>query len=170
MTEPALKIAEAAELANVSTKTIRRAINAGELRAYRIGRAIRVWRKDVDAWLEDDDVSAGEPLEQISEVEREYRRLLDESPDTLAVYFIQRGDDGPIKIGHVRRVSNLLRRMRDIQNACAEPVYLRKIIPTTREDHLELVLHWRIRGAPPERRVVRARAAGRRVHGAQVRK
>lgn len=59
------------------------------------------------------------------------------------VYFIQRGDDGPIKIGHVRRVSNLLRRMRDIQNACAEPVYLRKIIPTTREDHLELVLHWR---------------------------
>lgn len=49
--QPALKIHEAAELANVSTKTIRREIDRCALIAYRVGRAVRIDREDFDAWF-----------------------------------------------------------------------------------------------------------------------
>lgn len=43
-----VSIDTAAELHNVSTKTIRRAIERGDLPAYRIGRAIRIKATDLD--------------------------------------------------------------------------------------------------------------------------
>lgn len=48
-----------------------------------------------------------------------------------------------IKIGHVQRAGNLVKRMRTLQNACAEPVRVRRLIQTRPEDALELVLHAR---------------------------
>lgn len=43
---------ECAAIANVSERTVRRAINAGDLRAHRIGRSIRVAKTDFTAWIE----------------------------------------------------------------------------------------------------------------------
>lgn len=41
----------AAELADVSVDTIRRAYRSGELPAYYVGAAVRIVREDLDAWL-----------------------------------------------------------------------------------------------------------------------
>src|SRR5262245_42102408 len=48
-----LKLPEAATIANLSTRTLRRAIHASErpLRHHRFGRAVRIERNDLDAWL-----------------------------------------------------------------------------------------------------------------------
>lgn len=47
-----LRIADAAKRASVSEPTIRRAISAGKLKAYRVGpRLVRVRAEDVDAWV-----------------------------------------------------------------------------------------------------------------------
>lgn len=51
-----LSVQQAAELANLSDKTIRRAIAAGDLEAFRVGRAIRLRTPDVQAWVEADPV------------------------------------------------------------------------------------------------------------------
>jgi excisionase family DNA binding protein len=50
---PWMTRADAATYARVSVASISRAIRAGRLRAYRIagGRAVRLHRDDVDAWL-----------------------------------------------------------------------------------------------------------------------
>jgi excisionase family DNA binding protein len=45
---PLLSVEDAAELLNLSTKTIRRLIARGRLRATRIGRAIRIQEADVE--------------------------------------------------------------------------------------------------------------------------
>jgi excisionase family DNA binding protein len=47
-----LDVNQAAELANVSTKTIYRAITRGDLEAFRVGRALRMREADVRAWVE----------------------------------------------------------------------------------------------------------------------
>ena len=54
MTEKLLTPADVAELCQLSTKTVLRAIRAGRLRASRLGEhaAFRVRREDVDAWIE----------------------------------------------------------------------------------------------------------------------
>ncbi len=47
-----LRIPDAAERAAVSEPTIRRAIAAGKLQAYRVGpRMVRVRAEDVEAWV-----------------------------------------------------------------------------------------------------------------------
>lgn len=51
-TRPLLTPAEAARLANVSTKTIRREIDRGELRAAHVGRLVRIDPDDFRAYLE----------------------------------------------------------------------------------------------------------------------
>lgn len=50
---PWLSRTDVAAYANVSVATIARAIRGGRLRAFRIasGRAVRLHRDDVDAWL-----------------------------------------------------------------------------------------------------------------------
>ena len=54
MTEKLLTPADVAELCQLSTKTVLRAIRAGRLRASRLGEhaAFRVRPEDVDAWIE----------------------------------------------------------------------------------------------------------------------
>ena len=47
-----LTVQQAAELLQRSAKTIRRAIAAGDLNAFRVGRSIRLREADVRAWLE----------------------------------------------------------------------------------------------------------------------
>lgn len=47
-----LRVREVAEIATVSPLTIRRAIDAGELPAFRFGRALRIDQSDVVRWLE----------------------------------------------------------------------------------------------------------------------
>jgi excisionase family DNA binding protein len=44
-------IDEAAELLNVSPRTVRRLIEAGALRAHRIGRLVRISDEDIAAFL-----------------------------------------------------------------------------------------------------------------------
>lgn len=45
----ALTVAEAAELLRCSDKTVRRMISRGEVRAFRIGRMVRLSRTDLEA-------------------------------------------------------------------------------------------------------------------------
>lgn len=47
-----LSTAEAAAELNVSEDTVVRLITRGELRAYKVGRAYRIARADLDAYLE----------------------------------------------------------------------------------------------------------------------
>jgi excisionase family DNA binding protein len=51
-TQPLLSPAEAARLANVSTKTIRREIDRGALTALHAGRQLRIEPADFRRWLE----------------------------------------------------------------------------------------------------------------------
>jgi excisionase family DNA binding protein len=46
-----LSTAEAAEELGVSEDTVRRMCERGELRAYRVGRAWKIRREDLDAYL-----------------------------------------------------------------------------------------------------------------------
>lgn len=48
-----LVISEAAVVARVSERTLRRHIASGELRATYIGRCLRVQRKELDRWLDE---------------------------------------------------------------------------------------------------------------------
>ncbi len=41
----------AAERANVSVPTVKRAIKRGELRAYKLGRLVRIHIDDIDDWI-----------------------------------------------------------------------------------------------------------------------
>ena len=49
-----MSVQEAATYAKVSTQTIRRAIKAGELKAYRAGRQLRIDESDLVHWLSPD--------------------------------------------------------------------------------------------------------------------
>lgn len=94
VTAPALKIAEAAELANVSTKTIRRAITAGELRAYAVGRAHRIERDDFEAWFRANPVQA-QPREFFSQLPKARpRRAEVTTPAALSVARMRNQDHG----------------------------------------------------------------------------
>jgi excisionase family DNA binding protein len=46
-----LKIEQVADILSISIKTARRLIERGELRSHRIGKAIRVSREDLRAYL-----------------------------------------------------------------------------------------------------------------------
>jgi excisionase family DNA binding protein len=48
---PVLSTAEAAEILGVSEDTVQRMCQRGELRAYRVGRAWKIRREDLDAYL-----------------------------------------------------------------------------------------------------------------------
>ena len=56
-----LTLEEAAKRVRVSTKTLRRAIAAGDLPAYRPGRLNVVREKDLNDWLEDKRVPRATP-------------------------------------------------------------------------------------------------------------
>lgn len=140
MTSPYLTVQEVAAYARVDVKTIRRAISDGRLRAFKPVRKLLIREDDVPAWIS--SRIAPESAGTIPATD-EFARLLREAPEAHVVYFIQRGDDGPIKIGHVRRPENLVRRMRALQNACAEQVVARRLIKTAPENCLEIILHAR---------------------------
>lgn len=57
--EPLLTVADIAELENVSEKTVRRRIAAGEIPVIRSGRNIRIDRADYEAWRRSRRVLAG---------------------------------------------------------------------------------------------------------------
>lgn len=54
-----LSTADAAEALGITTRTLYRFINNGELAAYRFGRVIRVKRVDVDAFIETSRIEPG---------------------------------------------------------------------------------------------------------------
>jgi excisionase family DNA binding protein len=56
-----LPLTEAAEHAGFATKTLRRAIDAGELRASKVRGRWRVAVADLEAWLDRGHLSAGAP-------------------------------------------------------------------------------------------------------------
>jgi len=47
-----LTVGDVAALAQLSTKTIRRAIDRGDLAASKLGGRVRIRREDVDDWIE----------------------------------------------------------------------------------------------------------------------
>lgn len=53
---PVLTVAEVADALRVSTMTVYRLVNAGELPALRIGKNIRIRARDLEAYLEDGTV------------------------------------------------------------------------------------------------------------------
>ncbi len=66
-----LTVEQAAEWLQVSTKTIRRYIEAGSLTAVNLGgRAIRIRRQDLDAWLESRRIEPGVSLRKLERLER----------------------------------------------------------------------------------------------------
>jgi excisionase family DNA binding protein len=64
-----LRTEDVAELCQVSTKTVLRAIRGGRLRAYRLGKrnAYRIRPDDVEAWLQSSRVPgrASDPVDQL---------------------------------------------------------------------------------------------------------
>lgn len=52
---PLLNIAETAQRLRVSTKTVRRMIDRGELPALRVGSQIRIAEQELESWLYADD-------------------------------------------------------------------------------------------------------------------
>ena len=50
-TKPLLTVSEVAEVCRVSTRTVRRWIERGELAAHRLGRQIRISDKDLKIFL-----------------------------------------------------------------------------------------------------------------------
>lgn len=54
-----LSTADAAESLGITTRTLYRFINQGDLPAYRFGRVIRVKRTDVDAFIEASRIEPG---------------------------------------------------------------------------------------------------------------
>lgn len=70
-----LTIEQAAEWLQVSTKTIRRYIESGSLPAVNLGgRAIRIRRQDLDAWLETRRIEPGVSLRRLDRQERQEER------------------------------------------------------------------------------------------------
>lgn len=51
MSEPLLSVAEAAALLRVSTRTVRRLIDAAELPAYRVRGQLRLTKADLNEYL-----------------------------------------------------------------------------------------------------------------------
>jgi excisionase family DNA binding protein len=69
-----LTVEQAAEWLQVSTKTIRRYIEAGNLPAVNLGgRAIRIRRQDLESWLQSRRVEPGVSLRQQERLERRRR-------------------------------------------------------------------------------------------------
>ena len=52
-TKPLLTISEVAEVCRLSTRTVRRWIERGELPAHRLGRQLRISEKDLKIFLRD---------------------------------------------------------------------------------------------------------------------
>lgn len=46
-----ISLSDAAKIASLSPRTIRRAISRGEFTAYQVGGSLRLARTDVHAWL-----------------------------------------------------------------------------------------------------------------------
>jgi excisionase family DNA binding protein len=59
--EQRLSVAKAAELADVAPDTLRRAIRAGQLPAYRAGTRLKVRHADLVAWMNHDPVEVAAP-------------------------------------------------------------------------------------------------------------
>ncbi len=55
-----MTVAEVASLMRVSKMTVYRVIHDGELRAVRIGKSFRIWGKDLQSYLEESKVLAGD--------------------------------------------------------------------------------------------------------------
>ena len=55
---PYLTVEQLAEIAQLSEKTVRRAINRGELPAFRCGTRVRIREDDARAWIEAEPVRA----------------------------------------------------------------------------------------------------------------
>ena len=52
-TKPLLTVSEVAEVCRISTRTVRRWIERGELPAHRLGRQLRISEKDLKIFLRD---------------------------------------------------------------------------------------------------------------------
>lgn len=55
-----LSTADAADALGITSRTLYRFINKGELAAYRFGRVIRVKREDIDAFIAASRIAPGE--------------------------------------------------------------------------------------------------------------
>ena len=63
-----LSLAQAGAIANLSTRTLRRAIAAGRLRAHRLGRLTRVELAELRRWIEADGTAARPSIQRRTRV------------------------------------------------------------------------------------------------------
>lgn len=64
-------------------------------------------------------------------------------PQTPIVYFLQAGDDGPIKIGYCARSDNFRMRIMSLQTGCPWPLTIRRIMEAKDRRITETELHER---------------------------
>ena len=80
-------VAEVAEYTHVSELTIRRAIAAGRLRAYRIngGRSLRLKLQDADLWLAGENARARgrRPMSNANATGRAVKRIWDKPDEAV---------------------------------------------------------------------------------------
>ncbi len=61
MTEKVFSLEDVAKLLGISERTVMREIQAGKIRAFKAGRALRFTHEAVEQYIKDQEVSPGEP-------------------------------------------------------------------------------------------------------------
>lgn len=74
LTEPRVRLAEAARLLGIATRTAKRWIRSGRLRAFKPGRCVVVLRSDVTALLEESEVQPARPRPERTDTRRQQWR------------------------------------------------------------------------------------------------
>jgi excisionase family DNA binding protein len=65
--DPFLSLLDAAELLNISARSIRRKLEDGDLTAHKFGALVRIRRSEVDAYIERSRRDDAAPVEQAPE-------------------------------------------------------------------------------------------------------
>lgn len=126
---------EVAERTGFSYHAILRAIKRGDLAACEpIPGRLRIEIAEYERWR----CGAVDEPDPMDKAVRQHIRIKNEQPDAQVVYLIQRGTDGPIKIGRVRHIGNFVRRLAEIQSGCAEELQVLALLELGLEHELHL--------------------------------
>ncbi len=105
-----LTIEQAADWLQVSTKTIRRYIEAGSLPAINLGgRAIRIRRQELEAWLQNRRIEPGVSLRHLERQERHEQRRQEHSRNVRASRPVRVEDLGEVNVTIAQQDSLILR-------------------------------------------------------------